>query len=821
MYVYGGHKGMAFFSDLHRFDLEELQWKRMEETCGASGPGPRFGHSALVARDRMWVIGGFCREPSSPLLSAYSFQWNCWSTHDGPPGLRSSLVCRPVCAHHAGYIFVVGLRHDQERSTNVFRYSLESERWAEIACGGVPTMTFCALSMGYSTGAYLPSRHCLVIFVVPPRGSEKPNPGRRRSSVARPHLLQQPDELPVGVFALSFDQLLWTWVPTDGYKLPSVARLSEFKAKYAACSVGDRIILHGGSGPADRVLAALSPTGEFAGLKLCPFGGKPPSAVAHAPAASFQPRLKESSSAGDDEEAERRKTLSAAERRKQYQAPGDRTLKVVDAEAAQKKRSRSIDRRERKPSFWRMVDASADHSGDEDGGRPRPKGSAEDGGGFLVPFCKEYHIPGEMVQATPMVRVRNADEARQWEENFFGFRNKQVIDMYRAAQKAERLQGTAPKESRTLVSLDPSEQGSFRSRAGALEPAEQWSVVPPTGRAPDEVLARWRMGRDVVVPRHCLGSTTTGAAAEPADAEGQFGVDLPPGQRRMSTHWSKLQSFVMHRESSTSDHPDGQPEPAGASGGVSRSSTKATAASKHSSAAALSSPPAPGDVASAQQQHLQATPLPKLLLTPDSKPVVPPLHAAAGSARSLSPAPSGLAPSPPRSPRPPALRAELVTLGPGGPERPRSASRSPGVASISPSRAGDQRTPRRSPIAASGVATIGSCKMRVGAPAEPLPAATSPVLDAPPNSPSSAASGTAGAVYCCPRSWREAWEGLDFGEVPRPPAALRGSTNVTRLSIATLDRGGLLRRRSVAPVDFPAATVPPPPGSAPAAPAGQ
>eukprot|EP00756_Hemistasia_phaeocysticola_P047300 Hpha_TRINITY_DN2132_c1_g1::TRINITY_DN2132_c1_g1_i1::g.42318::m.42318 len=54
MFIYGGHRGTAFYDDLTCFNLSERQWIKLEGQAGSPTPGGRFGHSAIVAKDQMW-----------------------------------------------------------------------------------------------------------------------------------------------------------------------------------------------------------------------------------------------------------------------------------------------------------------------------------------------------------------------------------------------------------------------------------------------------------------------------------------------------------------------------------------------------------------------------------------------------------------------------------------------------------------------------------------------------------------------------------------------------------------------------------------------
>lgn len=78
--VFGGFDGTRRWNDLHSFDLETFEWKKIEPSTEVL-PSARFGHSACVDSSRgvMWVFGGWDGKNTHDDLWSFSFHTLTWT----------------------------------------------------------------------------------------------------------------------------------------------------------------------------------------------------------------------------------------------------------------------------------------------------------------------------------------------------------------------------------------------------------------------------------------------------------------------------------------------------------------------------------------------------------------------------------------------------------------------------------------------------------------------------------------------------------------------------------------------------------------------
>jgi N-acetylneuraminic acid mutarotase len=59
MYIFGGYDGRSRFNDLYKFKLRQKKYKWSRVKAEGTIPLNRFGHSACVCSNSMFVIGGW------------------------------------------------------------------------------------------------------------------------------------------------------------------------------------------------------------------------------------------------------------------------------------------------------------------------------------------------------------------------------------------------------------------------------------------------------------------------------------------------------------------------------------------------------------------------------------------------------------------------------------------------------------------------------------------------------------------------------------------------------------------------------------------
>eukprot|EP00756_Hemistasia_phaeocysticola_P060383 Hpha_TRINITY_DN3998_c0_g1::TRINITY_DN3998_c0_g1_i1::g.17968::m.17968 len=385
------------------------------------------------------------------------------------------------------------------------------------------------------------------------------------------------EELPVGLFAFSFDDFQWNWIPVDGHKLPPATRLTDFKTKYAAVSAGDRILIQGGNGMSDRFLAVLGAGQDYSefrvDLNAKLTGGSTESRGLLSRRTKALRALEQEADDGEKGEA------SLADKRGQYMAPGEKKLMQQDIQVA---KARKIDRQERKISFWRMVDTAQERGTIEEAAR-RAKRNEEDTS-FKVPFSKDMYMPGILHHGTPMVTLRNPEEIRQWEENFYNRRYAEIEAMWKSISKDDKKQRTErPKADK--LDLDVAErmyQGHVPKKRGrTVGSSPAFLPHPPPYNSQDDVIMGWEMGTLPTVGRAALKGTPSAAVSRleisqspDGDAEGEVGE-----KREVEGHgWEMLRKLMF---------PEGPPK-------ISRPKSKKGASPKGGVPRQRSAIPSPG-----------------------------------------------------------------------------------------------------------------------------------------------------------------------------------------------------------------------------------
>ena len=89
IYVYGGYDGKKRFGDLFKCCIKNKKYKWKEIQSEGIQPLNRFGHSAVVYQNSMFIFGGWNGHDTMNDIFQYSFLSNYWyeihRTNGSPP----------------------------------------------------------------------------------------------------------------------------------------------------------------------------------------------------------------------------------------------------------------------------------------------------------------------------------------------------------------------------------------------------------------------------------------------------------------------------------------------------------------------------------------------------------------------------------------------------------------------------------------------------------------------------------------------------------------------------------------------------------------
>lgn len=137
MYIFGGYDGKARYNDLHKFKLRnhKYSWARVE-TEGTL-PLNRFGHSAVVCKEFMFIIGGWNGHDTMDDVFQYSFLSNLWfevrrikGTRPKPRYRHSAIACKNEI------IIFGGVDTSQQRFNDLYKFNVDQRRWEELKVTG-------------------------------------------------------------------------------------------------------------------------------------------------------------------------------------------------------------------------------------------------------------------------------------------------------------------------------------------------------------------------------------------------------------------------------------------------------------------------------------------------------------------------------------------------------------------------------------------------------------------------------------------------------------------------------------------------------------
>lgn len=137
IYVFGGYDGKARYNDLYKFKLrnKKYEWRLVE----AEGTVPlnRFGHSAVVCNDMMYVIGGWNGHDTMDDVFQYSFLSNLWFEVRRIKGTRPKPRYRHSATAYKNEIIIFGgVDTSQKRFNDLFCFNVKLRQWDELSVTG-------------------------------------------------------------------------------------------------------------------------------------------------------------------------------------------------------------------------------------------------------------------------------------------------------------------------------------------------------------------------------------------------------------------------------------------------------------------------------------------------------------------------------------------------------------------------------------------------------------------------------------------------------------------------------------------------------------
>lgn len=143
IYVLGSvplHRDQYQYISFYIFDLHERKWS---EAHMESGPRQRYGHSATLVDDRIYLFGGYDEIDCLNDVHVYDVSMKTWTE-------REVSVNSPRLAAHAAHfveglsrIFVVGgIDDDIDCSEVVYAYGIEKNDWLQCKAKGEPPLRY-------------------------------------------------------------------------------------------------------------------------------------------------------------------------------------------------------------------------------------------------------------------------------------------------------------------------------------------------------------------------------------------------------------------------------------------------------------------------------------------------------------------------------------------------------------------------------------------------------------------------------------------------------------------------------------------------------
>eukprot|EP00924_Labyrinthula_sp_SR-Ha-C_P004890 maker-scaffold_1-snap-gene-15.40-mRNA-1 protein AED:0.26 eAED:0.26 QI:0/0/0/1/0/0/3/0/526 len=122
LYIFGGYDGRLRLNDLFEFDLDSLVWTKLAQN-NSYVPVSRFGHTAVVDNDDMYVFGGWDGHETLNSMWRYSFLSDLWTPH-------RYRHCSMVLNGRM-YIFG-GVDKYQTRFNDLHEFDFKTSRWKKV-----------------------------------------------------------------------------------------------------------------------------------------------------------------------------------------------------------------------------------------------------------------------------------------------------------------------------------------------------------------------------------------------------------------------------------------------------------------------------------------------------------------------------------------------------------------------------------------------------------------------------------------------------------------------------------------------------------------
>lgn len=161
LFVFGSHPQENYTTICsHVFDRQDKKWS---ELTFAVGPCQRYGHSATLVDDKIYLFGGKSERYLND-LHAYDISLNAWTECDADPKPPANLV---HTAHYAESIrtilTVCGRTNNNKSAGQVYAYGIDMKLWTECKAKGIaPARCFHSSCISgtkiYVNGGYSPQR---------------------------------------------------------------------------------------------------------------------------------------------------------------------------------------------------------------------------------------------------------------------------------------------------------------------------------------------------------------------------------------------------------------------------------------------------------------------------------------------------------------------------------------------------------------------------------------------------------------------------------------------------------------------------------------
>jgi len=141
MLVFGGFDGRVRFQDLQMLDLEQHRWEQPPEAGAMATPPPmgRFGHTAVIYNNSMFIFGGWNGHETLDDLYEFSlgtFQW--YNVPNRGRNVPKSRYRHSAAVYGCSMFIFGGVDKNQDRFADLFEFNIDTREWAQINTMGHP-----------------------------------------------------------------------------------------------------------------------------------------------------------------------------------------------------------------------------------------------------------------------------------------------------------------------------------------------------------------------------------------------------------------------------------------------------------------------------------------------------------------------------------------------------------------------------------------------------------------------------------------------------------------------------------------------------------